>query len=473
MRYTSRVAAPVSAAELFRWHARPGAFQRLSPPWQPVSLTSHDGICDGDRAVIRLGVGPAGIDWVAEHSGYDDGCLSGDGPCAFEDRQVSGPFAAWHHVHRMQPHGVGSILEDDVTYELPLAPVTSVGAPLARRQFDRMFAYRHRITVEDLRRHAEADVAPMTVAITGASGLVGSALAAFLQGGGHTVVRMVRKRADAVSRGPQDEAVYWNVEAGEIDADALARLAPDAAVHLAGEPITSLDGSQSARRKIWESRSKGTRLLAESLAALPDKPRVLVSASASGAYGDRGDEVLTEASPLGDGFLPGVCRAWERATAPASAAGIRVAHARIGLVTTPTGGVLQPLAPLAFLGLGGWPGDGQAWWPWIALDDVVYALHHVMLTDDVSGPVNLSAPDPAQTRTFVKTLAKVQRRPAFMSVPTPLVKLAGGELARRVALSSVRMRPARLLASGFRFALPDLDTALRHMLGRLDTHTLS
>ncbi|WP_412063359.1 TIGR01777 family oxidoreductase [Rubrivirga sp. IMCC45206] len=473
MRYTTRVAVPVPAADLFRWHARPGAFQRLSPPWQPVSLVSHEGIRDGDRAVIRLGVGPAGIDWVAEHVGYDDVCLTGDGPCQFEDRQVSGPFAAWHHVHRMLPDGDGSVLEDDVTYELPLAPVTSLGAPIARRQFDRMFAYRHRVTVEDLRRHADADVAPMTIAITGASGLVGTALGAFLQGGGHTVVRLVRRREDAVSQGPQDEAVYWNVEAGEVDTDALARLAPDAVVHLAGEPITSLDGSQSARRTIWESRSKGTRLIAQSLAALPVPPRVLVSASASGAYGDRGDEVLTEDSPRGTGFLPGVCRAWENATAPASAAGIRVVHARIGLVTTPSGGVLQPLAPLALLGLGGWPGDGTAWWPWIALDDVVYALHHIVLAAGLSGPVNLSAPEPVTTKAFVKTLARVQRRPAVVSVPTPLVKLAGGELARRVALTSVRMVPGRLLASGFRFAVPDLDTALRHMLGRLDAHTLS
>ena len=472
MRYTSFLDVPVSAAELFRWHARPGAFERLAPPWQPVSLKEHSGIRDGDRAVIRLGTGPVGLDWVAEHRGYDDACLDGAGACRFEDVQVSGPFAAWHHTHRMLPSERGAVLEDDVRYELPLGPLSDVAAPLGERQLERMFAYRHRVTHEDLRRHAEAAAAPMTVAITGASGLVGRALAAFLQGGGHTVVRLVRRREDARSRGPQDAAVYWNVDAGEVDLAALRQSAPDAVVHLAGEPITSLNGTTAARRRVWESRTKGTQLLSRALAALDRPPRVLVSASASGIYGDRGDEVLTEDAATGDGLLPDLCRAWEASTAEAEAAGIRTVHARVGLVTTPTGGVLQPLAPVTALGLGGWPGDGAAWWPWIALDDVVYALYHAVLDDDLHGPVNLAAPEPAQTKTFVQTLADVQNRPAVVRVPAPLVRAAGGELARRVALASVRMVPRRLLDRGFRFATPDLRVALAHLLGRLDTHTL-
>ncbi|WP_420454249.1 TIGR01777 family oxidoreductase [Rubrivirga sp.] len=473
MRYTSRLAVPVPAAELFRWHERPGAFERLTPPWQPVALRQHEGIRDGDLAVIRLGTRVAGLDWVAEHRGYDDACLDDpEGACQFEDVQLSGPFAAWRHTHTMLPAGEGSILEDDVSYRLPLAPLSRVAAGFGETQIERMFAYRHRVTHEDLRRHAEAGAPPMTVAVTGASGLIGRALAAFLQGGGHTVVRLVRRREEAVSRGPQDQAVFWNVEAGEIDADALGRWAPDAVVHLAGEPITSLNGSTAARRRIWESRTRGTQLLSRALAALPTPPRVLVSASASGIYGDRADEVVTETSALGEGFLADVCRAWEASTAEAEAAGIRTVHARIGLVTTPTGGLLQPLAPVAALGLGGWPGDGAAWWPWIALDDVVYAVHHAILDDGLTGPVNLSAPEPVHTKDFVKTLAEVQNRPAVVRVPTALVKLAGGELARRVALASVRMRPRALLDRGFRFATPDLRTALAHLLGRLDTHTL-
>ncbi len=471
MRYTSRLPVPVSAAELFRWHERPGAFERLAPPWQPVSLARHDGIRDGDTAVIRLG-GRVGLDWVAEHRGYDDGCLTGDGACQFEDVQRSGPFSAWHHVHRMLPAGDGAVLEDDVTFELPLAPVSTVGAPLAKGQLERMFAYRHRVTHEDLRRHADAGAAPMTVAITGASGTIGRTLAAFLQGGGHTVVRMVRSRPEVGSRGPQDRAVYWNVERGEIDLAGLADAAPDAVVHLAGEPVTSLDGSTEARRRIWESRTQGTQLLARALAALPAPPRVLVSASASGYYGDRGDRRLTEASAPGSTFLAEVCQAWEASTAEAEAAGIRTVHARIGLVTTPAGGPLQKLAPVTALGLGGWPGDGSAYWSWISLDDVVYALHHLLLDEAVEGAVNLSAPEPVQTKDFVRTLASVQRRPAVLRVPERLVRLAGGELAEELALNSARMIPQRLLDGGFRFATPDLGVALGHVLGHLDSHTL-
>ena len=484
MRYTSRLPVPVSAADLFRWHRRPGAFQRLAPPWQPVSLRQHEGIRDGDRAVIHLGPGAVGIDWVAEHGGYDDSCLDGDGACQFEDTQVSGPFQSWHHVHRMRPAPEGAVLEDDVTFHLPLAAVSdAVAGRLALGQVERMFAYRHRVTGEDLRRHSEvadpargAGAAPMTVAITGASGTIGRALAAFLQGGGHRVVRLVRSRAEVGRRGPQDRAVFWNVERGEVDLDALADAAPDAVVHLAGEPVTSLDGTAQARRRIWESRTKGTQLLSRALAALPTPPRVLVSASASGYYGDR---PLAEAAAPGSDFLADVCVAWEASTAAAQAAGIRTVHARIGLVTTPAGGLLPPLAAASRAGLGGWPGDGTAWWPWIALDDVVYALHHAILDDALAGPVNMSAPEPVPSRAFVKTLASVQNRPALLGVPAPLVRLAAGalpglsrELADTLALKSTRMLPTRLLDRGFRFSTPDLRTALAHVLGRLDTHTL-
>ena len=472
MRFTARVPVPIPAAELFRWHGRPGAFQRLTPPWQPVALKEHQGIRDGDRAVIRLGTPLVGLDWVAEHRGYDDGCLEGDGPCGFEDVQVSGPFGSWRHRHRMLPATAGSVLEDDVAYTLPLDPVSRVGARLAEAQLERLFAYRHRITSEDLRRHAQAGAAPMTVAVTGASGTIGTALTAFLTGGGHTVVRLVRKREDAVSQGAQDRAVYWNVLEGEIDVPALEDAAPDVVIHLAGEPVTSLDGTARARRRIWESRTKGTQLLSRALASMARPPRALVCASASGYYGDRGGAALTEADAPGDDFLARVTVAWEASTGEAEAAGVRVAHARIGLVTTPAGGLLKTLAPVTALGLGGWPGDGGAWWPWVALDDVVYALHWLALEDEAHGPFNVSAPEPATTKTFVQTLASVQNRPAVLRVPEGAVRTLGGELARSLALKSTRMRPARLQEAGFRFSLPDLRTALAHVTGHLDAHTL-
>ena len=469
--FVARLEVPAPASLLFDWHERPGAFERLTPPWQPVALEKTDGIRPGDQAVIRLGYGPASIRWVAEHRAYSDACRTGDGACQFTDIQVEGPFAAWRHTHWMLPRGDdASVLEDDVGYTLPLAPVSSVVAGwAARAQIERMFAYRHRVTREDVSRHAEAGrggVERMTVAITGSTGLIGSALAAFLTGGGHTVVRLVRDR-DAAARdwGPQQRAVYWNVADGEIDQAALEAAAPDAVVHLAGEPVYGLRYTTAKKRAIWESRTKGTMLLSRALAALPTPPRALVSASASGWYGDRGAEPLTEASGPGEGFLADVCRAWENSTAEAEAAGIRVTHPRIGLVVSPAGGLLGPLLPATLAGLGGWPGDGAAYWPWIALDDVVYALAFLLRDGAPGGAVNVSAPDPARAKPFMKVLGETVRRPVVIRAPKPLVKALGGEVASELALKSTRMLPDRLLSSGFRFAYPALDDALGHVLG--------
>ncbi len=475
--FSAALHVPVPAADLFGWHERPGAFVRLSPPWQSVELERWDGIRTGDRAVMRLGAGPLSVPWVAEHRAYSEACRHGDGACQFQDVQLRGPFGSWSHLHRMTPDGDGtSTLRDIVDYALPLAPVSSLVAGWAAEdQLERLFAYRHRVTREDLVRHAAWDGAPLTVAITGSTGLIGRALAAFLTGGGHRVVRLVRRRADVArwTRGDLEGAAYWNVERGEIDVAALRREAPDAVVHLAGESIVGLRYTEAKKRAIWESRTKGTQLLSRALAALDPKPRVLVSASASGFYGDTGPHAVTEASPAGSGFLADVCQAWEDATAEAEAAGIRVVHPRIGLVVTPAGGLAATLAVPTKLGLGGWPGDGSNYLPWISLDDAVYALAFLIQTESLRGPVNLSAPEPAPVKTFVKGLADVLHRPAVFSLPAPVVRALGGEVASELALKSTRMLPSRLLDAGFRFAYPDLDRALGHLFGRLPAPTPS
>ncbi len=473
--FSASLRVPVPAATLFDWHERPGAFARLTPPWQSVDLDRSDGIQNGDRAVMRLGVGPLAVRWVAEHRAYSEACRAGHGDCQFQDIQVHGPFASWSHLHRMSPHGDdASVLHDEVSYTLPLAPVSSVVAGWATEgQIERLFAYRHRVTRDDLSRHASSSGPPMTVAITGASGLVGRQLAAFLTGGGHRVVRLVRRWDDVArwTRGDLERAVYWNVERGEIDLAALRREAPDAVVHLAGESIVAPRFTNAKKRRIWESRTKGTQLLSRALAALDPVPRVLVSASAAGYYGDTGDRAVTEASPSGDGFFAAVCRAWEDATAEADAAGIRVVHARIGLVTTPAGGLVGTLAAPTRIGLGGWPGDGSNYLPWISIDDTIYALAFLLQNERASGPVNLSAPEPVPARTFVKALADTLDRPAVFSLPAPIIRALGGEAGREIALKSTRMRPARLHDAGFRFAYPDLDRALGHVLGRLPAPT--
>ena len=465
--FSARTPIAAPAAALFDWHERPGAFRRLSPPWQTVEMRRFEGIRTGDVAEFALRAGPAAVTWVAEHHAYTDACRRGEGVCSFTDIQRQGPFAAWTHRHDMVPAGDASVLHDEVQYTLPLAPLSRPARGFAEGEIERMFGYRHRVTAADLARHQAWAGGGLTVAVTGASGLLGDALASFLTTGGHRVVRLVRSREAAAAdpgRG-LERRVYWNVEDGEIDTAALAALAPDAAVHLAGEPVYGFPWTTDKKRRIWESRTKGTLLFSRALAALPTPPRVLLSASASGIYGDTGALPVNESSPTGDGFLADVCRAWEAATAPAEDASIRTVHLRIGLVLSPAGGMLGTLGPLASLGLGGWPGSGDAFWPWIALDDVLYAMHH-LLGADVRGPVNIAAPAPSTARATVKALGRALRRPAVLRAPAPLLRTLGGEAARELALKSVRMIPARLRESGYRYAYPTLDGALGHLYGR-------
>lgn len=457
--FSRRLAVDVPAERLFAWHDHRGAFDRLTPPWQPVRLERFEGIRDGQRAVIKLGPGPLALSWVAEHFGFVAGRQ-------FNDRQLSGPFAAWTHAHRMLPDGPDrSTLEDHVEYRLPLAPLSNVASGFARGEIDRLFAYRHRVTRTDLARHAAYDLAPMTVAITGSTGLIGEALVAFLTTGGHQVVRLVRSHEDAMRYADRtdERGAYWNPATGEIDAAALEGV--DAVVHLAGENVFGLRWTEAKKRRILDSRVRGTRLLAETLAQLDAPPPLFISASASGFYGDQGDARVTESDGSGDGFLADVCRAWEDAAAPAAEAGSRTVTLRIGLVLTPSGGFLGTMLPAFQFGLGGTIGSGATYLPWVALDDVLYAVLH-LLAGHLAGPVNLSAPEPVTQQTFTKTLGQVLRRPAIMRVPEAAIRTVMGEAADEMALKSVRMVPAGLVNSGFAFAYPDLEPALRHLLGR-------
>ena len=297
----------------------------------------------------------------------------------------------------------------------------------------------------------------MRVAITGASGLIGSALRRSLGDDGHEVVPLVR--------GGDRPGVRWDPDAGTIDAAGLEGV--DAVVHLAGEGIGEKRWTDEQKRRIRESRTKGTDLLARTLAGLSRKPAVLVSGSAMGVYGDRGDEVLTEESPPGEGFLPDLVVAWEEATAPAADAGIRVAHIRTGLVLDRDGGALPKLMPLFRFGLGGRMGSGRQWWSWITIDDEVRAIRHLIVTETASGPHNLAAPEPVTNAALTKALGRVLHRPAVVPVPAFGPKLLlGGELATELLFTSIRMVPAKLEASGFAFSHTDIDDGLRAVLGK-------
>lgn len=301
----------------------------------------------------------------------------------------------------------------------------------------------------------------MKVIVTGATGLVGSALIRSLLSEGHNVTRLVRGGAQAFSA-PGTKAVHWEPEKGAIDAKELE--GHDAAVHLAGDPIADGRWTEEKKKRIRESRVAGTRLLAEALAGLSEKPKALVSASAIGFYGDRGREVLREESASGEDFLSEVCREWEKATLPASQAGIRVVHLRIGIVLSADGGALpKMLTPFKF-GVGGRVGSGEQYMSWITLDDLVGVIKHALADEQLHGPVNAVAPHPVTNEEFTKALGSALGRPTIFPVPAFAARLAFGEMADALLLSSARVEPARLKETGYEFKHAELAGALAHVL---------
>ena len=303
----------------------------------------------------------------------------------------------------------------------------------------------------------------MRVAVTGATGLVGSALVPLLVARGHEVVRLVRTKAAASVAGKITD-VEWHPERGEIDAAVLAGV--DAAVHLAGENISEGRWTDEKKRRIIESRRQGTRLIGETLARLNPRPRALVSASATGYYGDRGDEVLTEESAPGANFVAEVCREWEAAAEPARAAGIRTVHLRFGIVLTGAGGALVKMATPFKFGVGGKLGNGAQYYSWITLEDALAVVLHALENESLTGPVNAVSPQPVRNSEFTAALGRVLGRPTIFPVPAFAARLAFGEMADELLLASARVEPAKLQASGFQFQHPTLDAALRHALGK-------
>ena len=303
----------------------------------------------------------------------------------------------------------------------------------------------------------------MKVIVTGSTGLVGRALVRSLLADGHEVTRLVRGGAQGF-RAPGTAAVHWDPARGEIDAAQLE--GHDAAVHLAGDPIAEGRWDDEKKRRIRESRTKGTRLLAEALAGLSQRPGVLVSASATGFYGDRGDELLTEASASGSDFLSEVCREWEKATLAASEAGVRVVHLRIGVVLSAEGGALPKLLTPFKLGVGGRIGGGRQYMSWITLEDLVHVVRRALADETLRGPVNAVAPGAVTNEQFTKALGGVLGRPTVLPVPAFAARLAFGEMADALLLAGQRVEPARLKEAGHEFKHPDLQTALRAVLGK-------
>jgi uncharacterized protein (TIGR01777 family) len=454
---------PVPIDDALAWHARPGAFRRLVPPWQPVELVKpNDGIEAGATLTMRMPIlGPVGITWRALHE-------APHGYRGFRDVQASGPFNRWEHDHMFESSSSETTrLVDRVSYRLPLWPVAQPVAGWAvRSMIERMFAYRHEVTRADLARHAEvAERGSLRVAITGATGMVGDALAAFLTTGGHQVLRLVRGAPKA------PDEVRWDPSGGAWDASPLEGC--DAIIHLAGENIAARRWTATHKARVLASRVEGTRSLVAAIGRLTRKPRVLLSASAIGYYGAYRPEAVREDAAPGDDFMAEVCREWEAEAEKAVSLGLRVAEMRIGVVLSPAGGALAKMLPAFQFGAGGPVGNGRQKMSWVSLDDVLYAIHFLLMNEEASGAFNLTAPNPSDSATFAKTLGRVLHRPSFLPLPAFAVRAAFGEMGEALLLGSIDARPERLEALGFRFEHPDLESALRHVLGRQQAHPAS
>ena len=445
IQYASIVDHPLD--EVWAWHARPGAMRRLVPPWQPMRIVQETESLANGQAILGL---PGGLRWIAQHdpAGYDPphqfiDVLSSDGLMTLPPRVIGW----WRHTHRFSDAGGGRTrMHDDVDTTVPGAALRST------------FAYRHRQVAEDLAAHrdaAHAGAGSLVVAMTGASGLVGTALSAFLSTGGHRVIRLVRRDPAGA-----DERLW---DPNNPAADLLDGV--DAVVHLAGESIAGRF-TAAHRRAIRDSRIEPTRRLAGVAAATPGL-KAFVSASAIGYYGyDRGDEILDENSSRGDGFLADVVADWEDAAAPAGDGGARVVTVRTGIVQAADGGTLKLLRPLFAAGLGGRLGSGKQWLSWIGIDDLLDVYHRAIYDSRLSGPVNAVAPNPVRNAEYTAALAETLHRPARVPVPSIGPRLLlGKQGARELAEANQRVEPAALIALGHRFRQAGLEDALAHQLG--------
>lgn len=445
---------------VYRWHARDGAFGRLAPPWERVELVGQiGGIEDGARVHLRLRFAGVPIDWRLEHGEHRVGVQ-------FCDRQVAGPFQSWRHLHRFEEIDADrSRLIDRLAVGLPLG---WLGRLLGRRhliaQLERLFIYRHDVTSSDLRLLVEREKQNrpnLRILVTGASGLIGRHLIPFLTTQGHSVVTLGRRpEPDKAS------AYYWDPDRGELDEHALEGV--DAVIHLAGSNLAAGRWTTARKREILESRTVGTRLLVEAMARTEKPVATLVSSSAIGFYGETGDRIATEESGPGEGFLADVCRSWEAEALPAEARGTRVVLMRTGVVLTPKGGALGALLPVFSKGAGGPVAGGRQWMSWISADDLAAAFLHAVEDPEVEGPCNGVAPGAVRNRDFTRILGRVLQRPAIVPVPGSVLKLAYGQMARETILASCRVTPERLEKTGFQFRHPDLEGALRHILGRAE-----
>ena len=448
----SKIKAPVET--LFSWHEVNGAISRLTPPWAPLKMISRkgDGIQKGVKVTFRLSIFKIPMIWEAQHIEYQENKL-------FKDHQIRGPFSKWEHTHRFASDGKeNSTMEDNVEFKLPFGFLSRPFYRFARKEFERMFSYRHRVLKYDLEHHV-GKIPKKRILVSGASGTIGSALVPFLRTCGHEVVRLVRKKGNLL-----EDELFWDPYNDVLDLETAGYF--DVVINLNGVDISRGRWTENQKKKILDSRITPTRLIVKKMAALDQKPGVFISSSAIGFYGEGEDKVLNEDRGVGDSFISRVCRQWEDASLDAKKSGIRTIQLRIGVVLTPAGGALARMELPFKMGCGVKLSHGRQYMSWISMDDAVAGILHILGHPDLQGPVNLAAPNPVTNKEFSKTLARVFSRKLFFTMPKFIALVLWGEMGKETLLTSARVRPAKLLDNGFSFQHETLLPALKDMLGR-------
>ncbi len=446
-----------SAGELYLWHSRSGALQRLLPPWQKtIILSQHGGIEPGDYVLLKMRMGPFPFCFHGRHLENVPGKM-------FRDTQEKGPFSSWTHSHYFADNKDGSTLTDHIDYSLPCHQFLP---PFINRQINkhilktlqRLFIHRQNVLRADISLHKKCSRQPLKILVSGAGGLLGRHLLPLLTTGGHRVWTLVRRQPS-----PEKNEIFWDPANNILNRDDLPAL--DGVIHLAGEYIGLGRWGKEKKRRVLESRVKGTNLLSSTLATLSQPPGVFLCASAIGYYGNCPGRIVDESQPPGTGYISEVCKQWEQSAKPAQRAGIRTIFMRLGVGLTPQGGGLKKILSSSPFGLIRCFGSGRQFISWMSCDDMVSAMLHAITCTSLHGALNICAPTPVTNRNFMATLAHFSKRPLLFPVPAIILRAVYGQMASEILLADCAVSTQKLQKSGFTFRHPTLESALNNLLG--------